>query len=222
MSGGARREIFAIAVALLLLAAVAAGLWLALLRAGLDPAALDEAAVERFVRAWGAWSAAASVALMVLHSFLPLPAEIIPIANGMLFGPLVGIALTWLGAMLGATLSFALARGLGRTFVRLVVAETRWQKLERLSLDAGSLLVIRLIPLISFNLVNYAAGLLGVPLWRFLWTTALGILPLTVAMVLAGSEMRHAPLWAWVAGAVLLLLALMLLLARRRRAQQTL
>ena len=41
----------------------------------------------------------------------------------------------------------------------------------------------RLVPVISFNLINYAAGILHVSWWRFLWTTSLGILPITVASV---------------------------------------
>jgi uncharacterized membrane protein YdjX (TVP38/TMEM64 family) len=155
-----------------------------------------------------------------LHSFLPLPAEIIPIANGMLFGPLLGIALTWLGAMLGAVLSYALARALGRGFVRLFVSEEREARLARLSPRPGTLLYVRLVPLISFNLVNYAAGLMGVPWWTFLWTTAIGILPLTVAMVLLGGEILRAPLWAWIAAGAALLLV-WLLLERWRRSQQT-
>jgi len=164
---------------------------------GIDITAVTQDDVERFVQAWGAWSALGSVALMVLHSFVPLPAEIIPLVNGMMFGPWLGIALTWIGAMLGAVLSFALARGLGRPFVRLVVSEARWRQVEAVPLAPGTLLLVRLVPLISFNLVNYGAGLLGVGWWTFLWTTAIGILPLTVAMVLVGGQILAAPLWAW-------------------------
>ncbi len=211
----ARRDTAILLAAALLLGALAFALWHFLKRHGIDLAALDEAAVERFVQSWGAWSALASVALMVLHSFVPLPAEIIPIANGMLFGPLIGIALTWTGAMLGAALSFALARGLGRGFVRLVLSEARFQRLAQIAPRPGTLLYVRLVPLISFNLVNYAAGLMGVSWGTFLWTTALGILPLTVAMVLLGDAMLRAPLWLLAAIAAALLLLLWLVVARR-------
>jgi uncharacterized membrane protein YdjX (TVP38/TMEM64 family) len=223
MLSGARRDLYRrslAAVALLPLAALLALLWRALVAAGIDLSTLDERGVEHFVAAWGAWSALISVGVMVLHSFLPLPAEIIPIANGMLFGAVSGVMLTWLGAMLGAVLSFALARKLGRPFVRFVVSERNWERLAGLSPRPSTLLVVRLIPVISFNLVNYAAGLTAVPWWTFLWTTALGILPLTAAMVVMGGQILRAPLWAWpvVAGAVLLL---WLWLRRWRRAQQT-
>ena len=195
------------AIALVALLVAAFLLWRALAQHDIELAEMSPADAQRFAASWGMWSAAVAVLLMVLHSFVPLPAEIIAVANGMLFGTWLGVALTWAGAMLGAVLSFALARALGRPFVRLLVSERRWQQVETRSLTPTTLLFVRLVPLISFNLVNYAAGLLGVRWWPFLWTTALGILPLTVAMVVAGDEMLQAPLWLWltVAAAVLVL-----------------
>ncbi|MGE0724063.1 MAG: TVP38/TMEM64 family protein [Alphaproteobacteria bacterium] len=156
---------------------------------------ITAAHVEALIAAWGEWAAAASILLMVLHSFLPLPAEVIAIANGMLFGPLVGTAVTWTGAMLGAALSFALARHVGRPAVHLVVAERHWQRLEGWEPRIATLIALRLIPVISFNLINYGAGLAKVGWWPFLWTTGLGILPITIASVLAGDMMLHMRWW---------------------------
>ncbi|HEY5719402.1 MAG TPA: VTT domain-containing protein, partial [Gammaproteobacteria bacterium] len=70
---------------------------------------------------------------------------------------------------------------------------------------AVTLLVARFIPVIAFNLINYAAGLTSVSWWTFAWTTAIGILPLTLLMVLLGEQMTAVPWWAW---AVLLAVAL--------------
>jgi uncharacterized membrane protein YdjX (TVP38/TMEM64 family) len=67
-----------------------------------------------------------------------------------------------------------------------------------------------LTPVISFNLVNYAAGLAGVPLWTFLWTTAIGIMPITATSVLVGSHMISATWPFWMA-LFLVVAALMLL-----------
>jgi uncharacterized membrane protein YdjX (TVP38/TMEM64 family) len=46
---------------------------------------------------------------------------------------------------------------------------------------------------------------MGVGWWPFLWTTAIGILPLAIAMVLLGYEMLSAPWWAWMLAAAALL-----------------
>ena len=74
----------------------------------------------------GIWGIVGAVLLMVLHSFVPFPAELLPIANGMVFGPLLGVVVTWSGAMLGAVVAFALARLLGRPFVARFVDAKKW------------------------------------------------------------------------------------------------
>ena len=163
--------------------------------------------IERIAESWGAWAPVVSIALMILHSFVPFPAELIAIANGMLFGPVWGTLVTWIGAMLGAALAFALARRYGRPLIDRLVARKAWTGAEALyaCCDARTLLLARLVPVISFNLINYAAGILGIGWWRFLWTTSLGILPITVASVTLGSQLTG-PMWdAWLAGSALLL-----------------
>ncbi len=186
-------------VALAVLAALL--LWASLGGLGLEPGwlQLSPAQVEEFAASWGMWSAAASMALMVLHSFVPIPAEVIAVANGMMFGPWRGTLVTWSGAMLGAISAFAVARWLGRPVVRRFVAEERRAGIEAWTRRPGSLLLLRLIPVVSFNLVNFAAGLAGTSWWNFLWTTALGILPLTVVSVVLGSRIFEIAWSVWAA-----------------------
>jgi len=115
----------------------------------------------------------------------------------MLFGPFWGIVVTWSGAMLGAVSAFALSRRLGRPFIRRFIAAKRRAAIERWTVQPGSLLLLRLVPVVSFNLVNFAAGLAGARWWDFLWTTALGILPLTMASVVLGARIFEVPWWGW-------------------------
>lgn len=176
-------------------------LWAAAERRGVSLLAMVSSAalLEDVVRSWGAWGPLASIGLMVVHSFLPFPAEFLAVANGMLFGLWLGVLVTWIGAMLGALSAFALARCFGPALIEPLLSPARWRRM-RAWVDAGgtgALLAARLIPVISFNLVNYAAGLLEIGWWRFTWTTALGILPVTVASVLVGSHMLSAPAWVW-------------------------
>jgi uncharacterized membrane protein YdjX (TVP38/TMEM64 family) len=109
--------------------------------------------------------------------------------------------------MLGAYLAFALARWLGRPFVLAMVARRHHEKLDAWAArqGGGMLFLSRFVPVISFNLINYAAGLTAISWWTFTWATALGILPLTFLMVLLGDGLWSgdtAP-WLWLVLAAL-------------------
>ncbi len=210
-AGGRLRAALAVLVAALLLLGMAAVVWWELhpgevqARSGL---ALSQDALAGRIHALGAWGVAGSIGLMVLHSFVPFPAELLAIANGMVYGTLWGSVVTWVGAMLGAWLAFGCARWLGRPFVGKMVSARHRQTLDRWSDRQGGevLLLSRLVPLIAFNLINYAAGLTAMSWWTFTWATGLGILPLTVLMALLGERMLELTWWVWalVAAAVLL------------------
>ncbi len=147
-------------------------------------------AIEDTIRSWGVWGVLASIGFMILHSFVPFPAEFIAIANGMVYGPFWGTLITWTGAMLGAFLAFGLARAAGRPFVEKFVAKKNWHVLDEWAARGGGHLVLisRFIPVISFNLINYAAGLMRISWWTFAWATGIGILPLTTLMVVMGDQ----------------------------------
>lgn len=155
--------------------------------------------IEDIIRSWGMWGVAGSIGLMVLHSFVPFPAEIVAIANGMIYGPFWGVVITWIGAMLGAFLAFGLARAFGRPFVERMVARKRWQLFDDWTAERGGRIVLlsRLCPVIAFNLVNYAAGLARISWWTFFWATGIGILPLTILMVVMGDQIGVLPWWVW-------------------------
>lgn len=154
---------------------------------------------EELIRSWGAWGVAGSIGLMIAHSFLPFPAEILALANGMVYGPVWGALITWTGAMIGAVTAFALVRALGRPVVRALLSHKHLHTLEHWSRERGgqALLVSRLIPVIAFNLINYAAALTEISWWTFLWATGLGILPLTIILAVLGDNVLAMPLWAW-------------------------
>ena len=136
---------------------------------------------------------------MVLHSFVPFPAEFVAMANGMVYGPLWGTAITWLGAMLGAFAAFGLARALGRPFVKRAASRGEWHKIDDwLARQGGSAVFIsRFLPVISFNMINYAAGLAPISWRTFTWATGLGILPMTMLMVILGDQFDALPWWSW-------------------------
>jgi uncharacterized membrane protein YdjX (TVP38/TMEM64 family) len=124
-----------------------------------------------------------------------------------------GTLITWVGAMLGAALAFGLARLLGWPFVRRLLSPEHHERLTAWSSQRGAaaLLISRLIPVIAFNLINYAAGLAGISWSTFLWTTGLGILPLTALFTIMGDRLLTVPLWMWLPLGVLALIGWIIL-----------
>lgn len=167
------------------------------------------------IRDLGMWGVAGSIFLMIGHSFVPFPAELLACANGMVYGPVWGTVITWTGAMLGAVLAFGLARRFGRPLVEHLVSRRDWQAIDVWTAKNGwqMILIGRFIPVIAFNLINYAAGLTRLTWWQFLVTTGLGILPMTVLMVVMGDNFEHLGWQVWLA---LMVAGLILWLAVRR------
>jgi uncharacterized membrane protein YdjX (TVP38/TMEM64 family) len=90
--------------------------------------------------------------------------------------------------MLGAILSFLLAR---RARPLLVIGLRKRAKITAAlaaPVPATALLLVRFLPIISFNLINYVAGAANVKFSTFLWTTAVGILPVSAISAAVGSE----------------------------------
>jgi len=177
---------------------VALGFLLAFTEMG---SSLDPRELATRIRDLGQWGHLAVVALMVLHSFVPFPGEILALCAGAVYGTVWGTVLIWVGAMIGASLSFALSRWLGLPFVNAVLGPSARTRLDGWTAEQGpaTLLIARFLPIIAFNLINYAAGLTRVSWTTFLWTTGLGILPLTVLMVWMGAAMM-ALTWPWLLG----------------------
>jgi uncharacterized membrane protein YdjX (TVP38/TMEM64 family) len=210
----------AAAVAFLLL--IVLGLWAWHSNAiGIMP---TTAGIEAEIKSWGNWAVAASIGLMIVHSLVPFPAELVTFANGMLFGPVWGVVITWSGAMLGASLAFALARWCGRPFVDALLSARHRAAVDRWAhrQGIGILLLSRLMPLISFNVVNYAAGLTPISWWTFLWTTGLGILPVTTLLVVTGDEVwnGHGNAWIYLLAVAVVGALLWWFFARRQRGSE--
>ena len=154
-----------------------------------------------------------------------LPALPLTLAGGAMFGVAAGIALTWLGATLGATGAFLLARALGGDALRRLLGD-RAGTLDRLLGDGAflTMLRLRLIPVVPFNALNFGAGLAGVRLTHYVAATAIGILPGTSVYsyfadaLLAGADGARQTAFIRVAIAGALLLALSYLPALAKRA----
>lgn len=180
-------------------------------------------ALQARLTALGPWAPAGYVLLFTLLPAVFFPVAVLALAGGLLFGLVRGSLYTFLGAMLNCTFMFLLSRRFGRARVEGYIRQKLpavWQtRLRRAGGRQGFwlLVLLRLIPAVPYNLINYAFGLTGMGLSRYLLASAIGIIPGTLAFINIGDKAldpASPAFWAAV-GLLVLLLAVTALLGRR-------
>jgi len=146
---------------------------------------------REYISGYGLFAPLISATLMIFQSVIaPLPAFLITIANGALFGFWWGMLLSWSSAMLGAALCFYIARFLGAKHVARIVSQPIVNKTDQFIQKYGNyaILIARLIPYIPFDVVSYAAGLTRIRFIGFWIATGIGQLPATAVYTYLGNK----------------------------------
>jgi uncharacterized membrane protein YdjX (TVP38/TMEM64 family) len=139
------------------------------------------------------------LAVCLSHAIVPFPTEIVTAAAGFVYGFWLALPILLACWLASALLAYWLAERFGRPLARRLVGAKRLDRAEDL-MDRGgaaTLLSLRLIPLIPYNAICYAAGITRVPLFRYAWTTLLGIIPLTVLVAYLGSRLKSPDFGDW-------------------------
>lgn len=204
------------AVLLVLLIALAALTWK--LSTWLTPQQLQQALQQT-----GGWAPVLYIGLFILLPAFFFPVAVLALAGGLLFGLWWGSVYTFIGAVLNCAMMFLLARYVGRSQVQRLVEQKlspQWQR--RLQMADGKegfllLIILRLIPAVPYNLINYTFGLTGISFSSYLLASAIGIIPGTFAFINIGDKTLEAgsPSF-WIAiGLLVLLLAVTGLLGKK-------
>jgi uncharacterized membrane protein YdjX (TVP38/TMEM64 family) len=182
----------------------------------------DTAEVRHQVHELGVGGPLLLLGLALIHAVVFYPAEIVDAAAGFAYGFVPGLLLAMTGWLLSGLVCFAVGRSVARPLLDRWLGAERFERIEAMIERGGPtlLLAMRLIPILPFSLVSYAAGAARVPAWRFVWTTAVGYLPITAIAVYLGTRLEGLslsdPLVIGSAAALLLLLLVGHWAARRQ------
>jgi uncharacterized membrane protein YdjX (TVP38/TMEM64 family)/rhodanese-related sulfurtransferase len=122
-----------------------------------------------------------------------IPGVIFSLAGGALFGPLWGTVLNLAGATLGATASFLVARYVGADWVRRKAGLRLDRMITGVEAEGWRFVAfVRLVPIIPFNLSNYAFGLTRIPLVPYLVASLICMVPGALAYTWLGYAGREA------------------------------
>jgi pyruvate/2-oxoglutarate dehydrogenase complex dihydrolipoamide dehydrogenase (E3) component/uncharacterized membrane protein YdjX (TVP38/TMEM64 family) len=148
-----------------------------------------------WIRGAGPAGAGVFAFVYVVATALLLPGSILTLGAGFAYGPILGTLLVSPVSVVAATLSFLLARFVARNWVsRKVARDPRFAAIDRAVGESGFKIValVRLSPVLPFNLLNYALGLTRVTLRDYVLASTVGMFPGTVLYVYLGSLVTSA------------------------------
>ncbi|MFB2937521.1 TVP38/TMEM64 family protein [Aerosakkonemataceae cyanobacterium BLCC-F154] len=162
---------------------VATGLAIYLL-GGINPNQL-----QLWLKEAGIWAPVIYIVIYTIATILVMPSTALNLTGGAIFGPWLGTLWTSIGAIVAAVVAFIFARTSGREFVARRLAG-KWQAMDAEMQQGGLfyMFAIRLLPIIPYGLVNFAAGLTSIKFRDYLLGTILGTVPGILPFVLLGSS----------------------------------
>ena len=150
--------------------------------------------LQAMLQGLGSWAAIGYIGLFTVLPAFFFPVAVLALAGGLLFGLWWGSVYTFIGAILNCTLMFFLARHVGRKQVEGLIQKKLspvWQqRLQDLNSSGGFLflIILRLIPAVPYNLINYAFGLSAMKYPTYILASAIGIIPGTFAFINIGDK----------------------------------
>ncbi|HAK43511.1 MAG TPA: TVP38/TMEM64 family protein [Clostridium sp.] len=157
----------------------------------------------------------APLVYMLCFTLLPIaffPVPVLALAAGLLFGFIPGTIYTMVGATLNSAIMFFMAKVLAKDAVTSLLQKKLPEKWSSflVNLDDkkgfGVIFILRLIPAIPYNLINYGAGLTSIKFSNYMLATFLGILPGTLVFLNIGNQALNIHDPAFIVSIVLLIL----------------
>jgi uncharacterized membrane protein YdjX (TVP38/TMEM64 family) len=145
--------------------------------------------LQALIRQTGVWGPLCYVGLYAIATLMLLPSTPLNISGGVLFGPWLGTVWTSVGAIVAAAIAFLFSRTWGRPVMEKKLAG-RWEKMDA-EIRRGGLFymfAIRLVPVMPYGIVNFAAGLTAIRFRDYLLGTTVGTVPSVLPFVLIGSS----------------------------------
>jgi uncharacterized membrane protein YdjX (TVP38/TMEM64 family) len=148
---------------------------------------------NKWVGNLGPWGMVIFIGGYVLATILMVPGSILTIGAGFVFGLGWAFFAVSIGATLGAALAFLISRFIAREKIEALARKNQnFRRIDQAIGEQGAklILLLRLSPLIPFNLSNYFYGLTAVKFWPYVIASWIGMLPGTLLYVYLGAAGR--------------------------------
>lgn len=145
-----------------------------------------------FRESFGSAAIGITVPVHIVLAMTPFPADLMAIANGGLYGLVLGTVLSCLGWWVAALLQFGLGRRARKDFDLGNQRDHIPQWLQRVPVEHPLYLIcIRQVPWLGMHIGSFVPGAAGVKLRRFAWCSAIGVIPGSLLMTAIGAGIVH-------------------------------
>lgn len=150
---------------------------------------INQTKLQIWLNQAGIWAPIIYIVLYTVATILVLPSTALNLTGGAIFGPWLGTLWTSIAAIIAAVVAFAFTRTVGREMIAQKLAG-RWQAMDAEMHQGGLfyMFAIRLLPIIPYGLVNFAAGLTSIRFRDYFLGTTLGTVPGVLPFVMLGSS----------------------------------
>ena len=149
---------------------------------------IDRSQLQLWLQQMGIWAPVLYILIYSIATICILPSTPLNLTGGAIFGAVWGTVWTSIAAILAAVLAFGFSRTIGRSFVAQKLAG-KWESIDREMQQGGFfyMFAIRLLPLIPYGIVNFAAGLTSIKFRDYFLGTLLGTVPGILPFVMMGA-----------------------------------
>jgi uncharacterized membrane protein YdjX (TVP38/TMEM64 family) len=149
---------------------------------------INQKDLQLWLQQMGVWAPIIYILIYSIATIFILPSTPLNLTGGAIFGSVWGTIWTSIAAILAAVLSFIFSRTIGRKLVEQKLAG-KWENIDREMHQGGFfyMFAIRLLPLIPYGIVNFAAGLTSIKFRDYFLGTLLGTVPGILPFVMMGA-----------------------------------
>ncbi|KAH8947537.1 hypothetical protein BDL97_11G047300 [Sphagnum fallax] len=141
----------------------------------------------------GPWGPLILALAYIPCTVLAIPASILTLGGGYLFGLTVGFASDSIGSTLGATAAFLVGRTVGRSYVTSKLKDYPQFRAIAIAVRKSGfkiVLLLRLVPLLPFNVMNYLLSVTPISTTNYIFASWIGMMPVTLTFVYVGTTIK--------------------------------
>ncbi|XP_071724872.1 uncharacterized protein [Rutidosis leptorrhynchoides] len=141
----------------------------------------------------GPWGPLVLAAAYIPLTVLAVPASVLTLGGGYLFGLPVAVVADSIGATVGAGAAFLLGRTIGKPFVVSRLKDYPKFRSVAIAINKSGfkiVLLLRLVPLLPFNIMNYLLSVTPVPVGEYMLASWIGMMPITITLVYVGTTLK--------------------------------